>query len=101
MNQILDPATVAALQAAGGNSTILPLPTINGDGTSWVVRLIGTAGDDVFDPGFLIGASTMAGGAGNDIYYVHTGNDKVVEASGRGNDTIITDVNSTLPGNVE
>jgi Ca2+-binding RTX toxin-like protein len=100
-NLALDAATIVALRAAGRNGIALPLPTIAGEGTSWVVRLTGTAGGDVFDPGVRIGASTMTGGAGNDVYYVHSGNDKVVEAGGRGIDTVITDVSYTLPGNVE
>ncbi|HEY0523198.1 MAG TPA: calcium-binding protein, partial [Stellaceae bacterium] len=101
MSQTLDPATVAALLAGGRNGAVLPLPTVKGEGTSWVVQLTGTSGGDVFDPGVQIGASTMTGGAGNDVYYLHTGNDKVVEAAGGGTDTIITDVSCTLPNNVE
>ena len=43
----------------------------------------------------------MAGGAGNDVYYVDNTGDVVVEAASAGNDTVNTTVNYTLSANVE
>ena len=68
---------------------IVPVPTIVGSGKSWTVSLTGTSGDDVFDPGTGIGASTMTGGGGNDVFYVHSGSDKVVVPPNAGASTII------------
>ncbi len=45
-------------------------------------------------------ANVLAGGAGNDTYYVSTG-DTVTEGSNAGLDTIIADINWTLSSNVE
>ena len=61
--------------------------------------LIGGAGDDTLDGG--LGADWMAGGAGNDLYYVDSLADTVVEAVSGGIDTIINWVSYTLPDNVE
>jgi Ca2+-binding RTX toxin-like protein len=45
-------------------------------------------------------ANTLAGGAGNDTYYVSTG-DVVTEAASAGTDTVIADVAWTLGSNIE
>ena len=45
-------------------------------------------------------ANALSGGAGDDIYYVSTG-DSVVETANNGNDTVYADVNWTLSANVE
>ena len=73
----------------------LPTPTIKGEGKGWVVSLAGTSGDDVFDPGVNIGASTMTGGGGNDVFYVRTGADKVVVSSAPGSSATIIDTRMT------
>src|SRR5262249_33493068 len=47
----------------------------------------GSAGDDIL--GSLGGPNTLAGLAGNDIYYVGNGGDQVQEGSGAGFDTVV------------
>jgi beta-glucanase (GH16 family) len=59
----------------------------------------GSAGNDALRTG---GGSTMAGGAGDDTYYVYTSSDKVIEKAGEGIDTIISYAQAyTLPSHVE
>ncbi|MCU7264582.1 calcium-binding protein, partial [Pseudomonas koreensis] len=48
-----------------------------------------------------LGADTMIGGAGNDIYGVENVNDVVIELEGEGRDLIRTRVSYTLSANVE
>ena len=47
------------------------------------------------------GEDWMAGGAGHDSYYVDDPDDVVVEGFNGGNDHVLSDVNYTLPANVE
>lgn len=49
----------------------------------------------------LAGADTLAGGGGNDQYYVRDAGDVVVEDSGGGRDRILVQFNYTLGANVE
>ena len=42
------------------------------------------------------GADTMAGGAGNDTYYVDNAGDTVIEASDAGTDLVSSSVSYTL-----
>src|SRR5690349_648697 len=93
---VLGTTTTIDLTAFLQLSAALPSVTLKPIGKSWVANLTGTSGNDVFDPGTGIGSSTMAGGTGNDTYYVHSGNDKVVEKAGEGTDTVISDISYTL-----
>jgi Ca2+-binding RTX toxin-like protein len=43
----------------------------------------------------------MYGGTGNDVYYVDSANDQVIENAGEGTDTVRTTVDYTLGANVE
>jgi Ca2+-binding RTX toxin-like protein len=56
----------------------------------------GTSGNDYFD-----GATTMAGGAGDDTYVVHNATDAITEAANGGTDTVSSFVSYALPDNVE
>ncbi|WP_419827856.1 glycoside hydrolase family 113 [Sphingomonas sp.] len=62
--------------------------------------LNGGNGDDRLDGG--TGDDVMQGGAGNDTYVVDSAGDQVVEAQGKGTDTVLTtSANTTLASNVE
>ena len=64
-------------------------PTLNGGNDS-----------DTLDGG--TGADSMTGGSGDDLYYVDDSNDKVIETSGQGTDTVISTLATyTLTANVE
>jgi len=64
---------------------------------------LGTDGNDVFVGN--TSANTMAGGKGDDTYYVNHSGDAVIESANEGTDTIISSVSYTtakpLPANVE
>ncbi|MGO4469648.1 beta strand repeat-containing protein, partial [Pseudoduganella sp. RAF53_2] len=67
-------------------------------------NLIGTAGDDLLDGG--VGADTMAGLGGNDLYWADNKGDVVVEQPGGGDDFVMVNLGSNgdtyqLPANVE
>ncbi len=47
------------------------------------------------------GVNTLTGGAGNDIYYVQSSTDRIVELDGEGTDTVYSTANFTLGANVE
>jgi trimeric autotransporter adhesin len=49
----------------------------------------------------MAGADNMAGGTGNDTYYVDNAGDVVTEAAGAGTDAVIASINYTLGANVE
>ena len=62
--------------------------------------LIGGNGVDTLDGG--LGADSMAGGASNDIYYVDSSGDTVIEAAGGGSDVVNTTLlEYSLPSEVE
>src|ERR1044071_790723 len=62
-------------------------------------QFTGTSGNDTIEG--TEGADTMTGLAGNDIYYVNSSGDLVVESGGQGVDTVRTAISYTLPANVE
>jgi Ca2+-binding RTX toxin-like protein len=61
--------------------------------------MTGNSGNNLIDGG--LGADHMAGGAGNDIYYVENAGDTVTEASGEGTDTVRSSLSYTLGANLE
>lgn len=68
-------------------------------GNDGIDVLEGRAGDDTLDGGG--GDDTMRGGADNDLYYIDSVGDVVVEGSGEGHDTVSSGVSYTLTANVE
>ena len=75
-------ATADNIVAAGGNDSIAA-----------------GAGNDVLDGG--TGDDAMAGGTGDDTYYVDSAGDGITELPGEGTDTVIAEVDYTLPEEVE
>ncbi|HUL02172.1 MAG TPA: calcium-binding protein, partial [Gemmatimonadales bacterium] len=71
------------------NLTLTGTSAINGTGNSLNNVLRGNSA-----------ANTLSGGAGNDSYYVSTG-DTVSESSGQGTDTVFSDITWTLGSNLE
>ncbi|KQM36598.1 hypothetical protein ASE59_14965 [Sphingomonas sp. Leaf10] len=61
--------------------------------------LLGGEGNDTLDGG--AGTDRMQGGLGDDIYFVDSRSDSVVEFANEGNDTIRSYITLTLPTNVE
>jgi serralysin len=69
-------------------------------GGSAAVTATGNAQANWLYGNYNTGANTLAGGAGDDIYFVGTG-DTVTEATGGGSDTVIAYANHVLGNNVE
>ena len=69
------------------------------EGTAFRDELIGAQGNDQLDG--LGGPDRMVGGAGDDLYRVDHSGDVVVEAVGEGQDTVFSQIDYTLPDNVE
>lgn len=71
--------------------------TIEGDAGNDTLR--GDAGNDDLDGG--LGADAMTGGDGDDIYKVDNVGDRVTEATGEGNDLVLSWVTHSLADHVE
>lgn len=72
----------------------------NATGNALANTIVGGLDNDTIDG--LGGADEMKGGAGNDVYYVDTSGDLVVELDGEGSsDQILSGVSYTLPIHVE
>lgn len=72
---------------------------LNGTGNSAANVIKGNSYNNVLNGG--TSADTMTGGAGNDTYYVDNANDRVIEISSEGTDTVRSSVSHMLTSNVE
>lgn len=72
---------------------------IDGTGNAIDNILVGNDAANVLDG--AAGVDTMTGGAGDDIYYVDSLGDRVIEVTNGGYDTVRTTVSLTAPDNVE
>lgn len=61
--------------------------------------LIGNDGDDHLHGG--TGANTLIGGKGNDVYYIDSPLDRIIELAGEGGDRVESTISFTLPEHVE
>jgi trimeric autotransporter adhesin len=86
------PANVENLTLQGGAD-------LQGYGNSLANKLTGNSGNNLLDG--RGGADTMTGGLGNDVYYVDSGVDAVVENPNEGFDTVYSTDHLVLGNNVE
>lgn len=78
------------------NRVLNPLTII---GNAGINKITATGFDDVIDGG--LGTDRLAGGIGNDTYFVDNVKDRVVERSDQGTDTIIASASTTVGRFVE
>ncbi len=91
VEQVASPSGVTIVGTAG-NDIISTTVTVSG-------QPLATSLGDIIDGG--LGADTMAGGLGNDTYYVDTLLDVVIEEANAGRDKVIAGVSYVLGANVE
>jgi trimeric autotransporter adhesin len=89
-----DTTTSWFLQAADAGTYDLTDKTVTG-----IFNLIGSTGDDILKGN--VNTQFLAGGLGNDMYYVNSSKTKVNEKLNEGNDSICTSVSFILGGNIE
>jgi len=99
---VVTPPVVTPPVATAPTPTVIPSASLASRntvaGTSKAEKLVGTNGHDAIAGS---GGDTLEGGAGDDTYTVLAG-DVVIEAAGKGTDTVRTWLGSyTLPDNVE
>ena len=81
------------------NLTLTATQNLHATGNALDNHLTGNSGNNSFDG--RAGADLMAGGLGNDSYYVDNESDVAVEEAGAGADTVFASVNFTLGANIE
>src|SRR5262245_37404052 len=81
------------------NLTLQGSADLQGYGNDLVNVITGNSGNNLLDG--RIGADIMAGGAGNDTYFVDNAGDTVTENPGEGTDAVFSTAHFVLPANVE
>ncbi len=104
LGQNVENLTLTGSARRGGGNALDNVITGNNAGDSLFGydgndRLMGGTFADTLDGGS--GVDSLIGGYGNDVYYVDSSSDQVVEASGQGTDTVYSTVDYTLSQNVE
>lgn len=75
---------------------------INGTQASESLTDVGVDTDSTLNANWSLGEDRMAGGTGDDTYYVNSSGDQVIERAGEGTDTVVSQVKSyTLGSDVE
>ncbi|MDA8129849.1 MAG: hypothetical protein M0Z73_14285 [Betaproteobacteria bacterium] len=92
-------ALTYALGANVENLTLTGASAISGTGNSLSNILVGNASNNTLDG--QLGADTMIGGTGDDIYFVESAADVVVELINEGTDTAYSAIDYVLGDNVE
>jgi serralysin len=87
-------STSYTLPANVENLTLTGAGTWSGTGNASDNAIFGNGWNNVLDGG--LGADFMAGGRGDDAYYVDNASDVVYEKPGEGGDTVVTTVNYQL-----
>jgi Ca2+-binding RTX toxin-like protein len=105
--QNVDASSVVLASNTFSNDHPRPVTIYPNDQNSETVDVTGTAFGDTFrardnngDHGLSNGPFDLSGGAGDDVYFVSSG-DTVVEGSSGGTDEVRTTTSYTLPANVE
>jgi Ca2+-binding RTX toxin-like protein len=97
VDQIVASVTYSLVGLEVENLTLTGTRHLNATGNDGANRITGNAGDNVIDG--LRGADFMAGGAGNDTYYVDNAGDRVAERPDEGTDLIVASVSVYMTTN--
>ena len=98
LSQYAVTASLMTNSATGdGSDTLISIENLFG--SIYNDSLTGNSSANVLDG--LNGVDTMTGLGGDDVYYVDTDGDVVVETAASGTDTVYSSVTFTLPANVE
>ncbi|CAG1022905.1 partial Endo-1,3-1,4-beta-glycanase ExsH, partial [Patescibacteria group bacterium] len=91
---------VSGYNLADNVENLILLGTVQtGNGNALNNTLTGNASDNILDG--KAGVDTMAGGLGDDYYYIDDANDTIIEKANEGWDVVYSSVDYTLGANVE